>query len=255
MKGTRLDQPIADGASTSPEAHAQGRDALVAATGVGLGLTRYSQLRYFDWEEPEASGRASFIRSITLARLATVAFPYLCAFRHGSRGRSSRCGPRREEFTVRPGRPLAPPPMWRWPRRLCLEMLNYAIGRNPGVYWSTHSYDVLVNTAPGLWSPKGIEELFAAAGDGAMPAIVAVWMLQRLAAPGSQPQNGPIASARPWLDIHALDADAALNALCPLSRPRDPSVSQQTLPSPRSSLKAPVQAWRTGRPRLPAMCA
>ena len=154
--------------------------ALVAATAVGLGLIRYSQLRYFAWDEP-ASGRLVYHTLLHISKIDTVAFQSSTRFPPWWSGAGLRgARPPREEFSVRPGLAACAAANLALAAAIVFRMLSYAIGRNPGVYWSTHSYDVLVNTAPGLWSPKGIEELFAAAGDGAMPAIVAVWMLQRL---------------------------------------------------------------------------
>jgi hypothetical protein len=182
MKDTSPEPAIP--ASTPPPARKltlKAAMALVAATAVGFGLIRYSQLRYFAWDEPAASGRLVYHTLLHISKLGYGCLPVLYALSAVVVGAGLRgARPRREQFSVRPGLAACAAAQVALAAAIVFLILNYAIGRNPGVYWSTHSYDVLTNTAPGLWSPKGIEELFAAAGDGAMPAILAVWMLQWL---------------------------------------------------------------------------
>ena len=154
---------------------------VVAAVAGGLALIRYSQMRYFIWQEPIDSSRLVYHTLLHVGWAVYGSLPVLyalCAVVVLAGLRGTR--PRREEFTLRPGLAACTAALVALVGSVVFRLLYYAIGRYPGIYWARHAFDVLIATAPGLWSPNGIDELFQAAGDAAMPAILAVWMLQYL---------------------------------------------------------------------------
>jgi hypothetical protein len=160
----------------------KGAMALIAATAVGLALIRYSQSRYFAWEEPANPARLVYHTLYTIGRIVYGCLPILYALCTavvvaGLRG----ARPRKVEFSVRPGIAACAAALVAAVAAVVFRVLSYAVGRSPGVLWSKHAFDVLMATAPGVfWSPGGVDLLFQAAGNAAMPAILAVWGLQRL---------------------------------------------------------------------------
>lgn len=92
--------------------------ALIAATGVGLALIRYSLSKCFVWEEPAMPGRIVYITFINIGRLVYGTMPVLfalCATVVFAGLRGPR--PRRQEFATHRAWPRAPRPLWPLPSR------------------------------------------------------------------------------------------------------------------------------------------
>ena len=154
---------------------------LIAATAVGLAFVRYSQMRYFVWEKPEAPDRVIFYTLAAIGRPVYGTLPILyglCAAIVATVLRGAR--PCREEFTLRPGLAACAAALVALITAAVVRLLSYAAG-NPGVLWSKQPLDVLLATADTyLWSPPAIDALLMDAGVGSISAVLAVWCLQRL---------------------------------------------------------------------------
>jgi hypothetical protein len=142
---------------------------------VGLALIRYSLSKCFVWEEPAMPGRIVYITFINIGRLVYGTMPVcfaLCATIVVSGLRDPR--PRRQEFASRPGLAACATALVAFAVAVFLRLLGYA------VIGMTRPIEVFLAKAPELWSPTGIDALLQFAGNGAMPAILTVWGLQRL---------------------------------------------------------------------------
>ncbi len=155
---------------------------LIAATAVGLALIRYSHMRYFAWEEPANSARLIYHTLYTVGHFIYGIFPLLyalCAAVVASIFRGAR--PWRGALSRSPGTAACFAALMALPAALVFRLVGYAVGRYPGVVWMPHPGGVLVRTAYGAFcAPRAIDSLFAAAGAGAMPAVLAVWLVQLL---------------------------------------------------------------------------
>jgi hypothetical protein len=159
----------------------KGTMPIIAALAVGLALMRHSQLRYFAWMEPASPHKLVYYTLLRIGYVLYGSLPVLfamCAVVVLAGVRGTR--PRSEAFSVRPGLAACATALLALLAVVAFGLLNYTVGRNPGVIWARNVYDVLIASAPDLWSPKGIDQLFQAAGEAAMPAILGVWGVQRL---------------------------------------------------------------------------
>ena len=162
MKDTLFDRANSPTSGPSPRRLTlKSAMAVIAAVAGGLALVRYSQMRYFIWQEPIDSSRLVYHTLLHVGWAVYGSLPVLYALcvvvvLAGLRGTR----PRREEFTVRPGLAACTAALVALVASVVFRLLNYAIGRYPGIYWARHAFDVLIATAPGLWSPNGIDELF-----------------------------------------------------------------------------------------------
>jgi hypothetical protein len=154
---------------------------LIAAIAVGLAFVRYSQMRYFVWDEPLTPDRLSYHALIQLGKPVYGILPILyglCAAVVATGLRSMR--PRREEFTLRPGLAACTAALVALLTALIVRLLSYAVG-SPGVLWSRHPVDLLFATAYAyLLSPHAIDSLLMEAGVGSISAVLAVWAIQGL---------------------------------------------------------------------------
>jgi hypothetical protein len=182
MMNASADHEVAATRGASPRRLTlKGTMAIIAALAVGLALMRYSQLRYFEWVEPASPHKLVYYTLLRIGYVLYGSLPVLfamCAVVVLAGVRGTR--PRSQEFSVRPGLAASAAALLALLAAVAFRLLNYAVGRNPGVAWARNAYDVLIASAPDLWSPKGIDQLFQSAGEAAMPAILAVWALQRL---------------------------------------------------------------------------
>jgi hypothetical protein len=181
MKHTSADQAATTSTPSPRRLTLKGTMAIIAAMAVGLALIRYSQLRYFAWVEPASPDRLVYYTLLRIGYVLYGILPVLFALSAVvvlAALQDKR--PRREEFCVRPGLTACAAALVALVAAVAFRLLNYAVGRNPGVYWAKNAVDVLIATASKLWSPEGVDQLFQAAGEAAMPAILAVWGLQRL---------------------------------------------------------------------------
>jgi hypothetical protein len=174
--------------------------ALIAATAVGLAFVRYSQTRFFVWEEPAVADRLVYHTLYQTGQVVYWILPVLyglCAAVVATVLRGKR--PWREEICHRPGPAACAAALVAMLAALVFHVLDYAVGKFPGVLWSAHddlfgspALDRLVANRPSaldrlvamaydaFGSPRTVAWLFAAAGDGAIPTILVVWMLQLL---------------------------------------------------------------------------
>jgi hypothetical protein len=183
MKNSAVDEASSATLGPSPRRLTlKGAMALIAATAVGLALVRYSQLRYFAWQEPANPDKLVYHTLLRIGYVLYGSLPVLytlCAVVVLAGLRGTR--PCRQEFSVRPGLAACTATLVASLAACVFRWLNYAVGSSPGVLWSKHPFDVLIATAPDqFWSPKAVDVIFMSAGQAAMPAILAVWMLQRL---------------------------------------------------------------------------
>ena len=184
MKDTPFDRANSTTSGPSPRNRLTLKSAMavIAAVAGGLALVRYSQMRYFIWQEPIDSSRLVYHTLLHIGWAVYGSLPVLyalCAVVVLAGLRGTR--PRREEFIDLPGLAACTAALVAMVASVVFRLLNHAVGRYPGT--TRHAFDVLIATAPDLWSPKGIDRLFQSAGNAAMPAILAVWMLQHLCGP------------------------------------------------------------------------
>jgi hypothetical protein len=154
--------------------------ALIAATAVGLALIRYSHIRYFAWEGPAVPGRIVYHTLYTIGHFVYGILPALyalCAAVVASDLRGERLW--RGALSRGPGSAACFAALVTALAALVSRVLGYAIGSNPGVLWKDHPADVFHTTAyEAFCSPHAIDSLFMAAGEAAMPAVLAVWLVQ-----------------------------------------------------------------------------
>jgi len=156
--------------------------ALIAATAVGLAIIRYSHMRYFTWEEPARPGVLVYHTLYTIGHFVYGMLPVfyaLCAvvvarvFRNG--------GTRPAALSRSPGTAACFAALVAMLAALVFRVVGYAVGRYPGVLWTAHPVDVIGATAyRAFCSPEGVDALFMTAGAAAMPAVMAVWLVQLL---------------------------------------------------------------------------
>ncbi len=149
--------------------------AVIAATAVGLASIRYSMSRAFVWEPPAQPRLPVYNTCYNVGKLLYGTLPILfalCATVVVAGLRGPR--PRRQEFASRQGLAACATALVAFAVAAFLRLLGYA------VIWMTRPIEVFGEKAPELWSPEGIGTLFRYAGEGAMPAILTVWGLQRL---------------------------------------------------------------------------
>jgi hypothetical protein len=152
---------------------------IIAATAVGLAVIRYSHLRYFAWEEPAVSDRRVYHTLYTIGHLVYGVLPILYALCAAvvvsvlRRGRSWR-----DTLACSPGSAACFAALMMALAALVFRLLDYA-ARNPGVLWSDNPFDVFHATAyRAFCSPGAIDSLFSEAGAAAMPAVLAIWLIQ-----------------------------------------------------------------------------
>jgi hypothetical protein len=148
---------------------------LIAAAAVGLTFIRYSLSGCFTWEAPAQPGKIVYNTCYNTGKLLYGIVPILfalCATVVVAGLRGPR--PRGQEFAVRPGLGACAAALVAFAVAAFLRLLGYA------VIWMTRPIEVFGAKAPELWSPEGIAALFRYAGEGAMPAVLTVWGLQRL---------------------------------------------------------------------------
>ncbi len=148
---------------------------LIAAAAVGLTFIRYSLSGSFTWEAPAQPGKIVYNTCYNTGKLLYGIVPILLALCAtvviaGLRGP----GPRRREFATRPGLAACATALVAFAVAAFLRLLDYAM------IWMTRPIEVFEAKVPELWSPEGIAALFRYAGEGAMPAVLTVWGLQRL---------------------------------------------------------------------------
>jgi hypothetical protein len=150
--------------------------SLVAAIAVGLAAIRYSHMRYFVWEHTEVAGRVVYPTLCAVGRLVYGILPILYALCVVVLAKVPRSGNRwSAAFSCSPGAAACFAVLLTLFTEIVFQVVQYAVrlvrSHNPIALFDATAY----------WefcAPTAIDGLFRAAGPAAMPAVLAVWLVQ-----------------------------------------------------------------------------